>query len=574
MQDAHAILPIGTVIGDRYNVIALLGKGGFGAVYLVHDQRVRSNLFALKEMIDTSKLERSRFAFECELLKRLDHLSLPRVYRSFEDEKSNRSYLLMDYIEGPNLETLRQKQPQKRFPLDQIMNIMAPIIGAVSYLHKQLPPIIHRDIKPANIIVPALGDQTMLVDFGIAKEFDPDSTTTVVRRCSPGYGAPEQYIKGTNPRTDIYGLGATFYTLLTGTVPDDAFYRMTNIGGGKGDPLEPVNQLNANIPDYVSAAIQRAMALNIEDRFPTVEQFWQALNAHPLEKNTPIPPVPPLASPFHAPVTPAPSAPAGFVGPAGPAESFAPQAANKGFDALTPVPQEIPERTRKRPFLPILLALLALALVAGLAGAFWTTSAGHHVSPATPTPAALHKATQAAKPTTAPTPRSTPTPARPTPTVGVTNTPVSSHYPKVAGTHYGTVHNTTANISSNVTIALNQHQGNIGGYVTIALPLQGSGPITSGFVQKNNSIQFKVQGYNGNAPLLFIGNVQSGGSISGNYCSIDKSGHCNLSVGGQGTWNVGAASSSSSSPASSNLPAPVFSLQMNDLRNGNARHVL
>ena len=556
MQDAHAILPIGTVIGDRYNVIALLGKGGFGAVYLVHDQRVRSNLFALKEMIDTSKLERSRFAFECELLKRLDHLSLPRVYRSFEDEKSNRSYLLMDYIEGPNLETLRQKQPQKRFPLDQIMNIMAPIIGAVSYLHKQLPPIIHRDIKPANIIVPALGDQSMLVDFGIAKEFDPDSTTTVVRRCSPGYGAPEQYIKGTNPRTDIYGLGATFYTLLTGTVPDDAFYRMTNIGGGKGDPLEPVNQLNANIPDYVSAAIQHAMALNIEDRFPTVEQFWQALNAHPLEKNTPIPPVPLLASPFHAPVTPAPSAP---------------QAANKGFDALTPVPQEIPERTRKRPFLPILLALLALALVAGLAGTFWATSAGHHVSLATPTPAALHKATPAAKPTTAPTP----TPARPTPTVGVTNTPVSSHYPKVAGTHYGTVHNSTANISSNVTIALNQHQGNIGGYVTISLPLLGSGPITSGFVQKNNFIQFKVQGYNGNAPLLFLGNVQSGGSISGNYCSIDQSDHCNLSVGGQGTWNVGAASSSSSSsPASSNLLAPVFSLQMNDLRNGNARHVL
>ena len=342
---------------------------------------------------------------------------------------------------------------------------------------------------------------------------------------------------------------------------------MTNIGGGKGDPLEPVNQLNANIPDFVSAAIQHAMALNIEDRFPTVEQFWQALNADPLQKNTPIPPVPPLASPFHAPVTPAPSAPAGFVGPVGPAASFAPQVANKGFHALTPVPQEIPERTRKRPLLPILLALLALALVAGLTGAFWATSAGHHVSPATPTPAALHKATPAAK--------------RPIHcsfySDGRSNkyACVILYYPKVAGTHYGTVHNSTANIYSNVTIALNQHQGNIGGYVTIALPLQGSGPITSGFVQENNYIQFKVQGYNGNAPLLFMGNVQSGGSISGNYCSIDQSGRCNLSVGGQGTWNVGAASSSSSSsPASSNLPAPVFSLQMNDLRNGNARHFL
>src|SRR6266568_561268 len=128
VQDVHAILPIGTVIGDRYNVIALLGKGGFGAVYLVRDQRVRGNLFALKEMIDTSKKERARFATEGELLKRLDHPSLPRVYHSFEDQKSNRSYMLMDYIEGPNLEKLRRKQPQMGFPLEQVLTMMAPIV--------------------------------------------------------------------------------------------------------------------------------------------------------------------------------------------------------------------------------------------------------------------------------------------------------------------------------------------------------------------------------------------------------------------------------------------------------------
>jgi len=235
VQDVHAMLPVGTLIGDRYTIVGLLGKGGFSAVYLVRDQRVRGNLFALKEMIDTSKQERARFAFECELLKRLDHSALPRVYRSMEDDQNNRSYMLMDYIEGPNLETLRQKQPQKRFPLSQAMSMMAPIFEAISYLHRQRPPIIHRDIKPSNIIVPTSGDQTVLVDFGIAKEFDPDSTTTAVRRCSPGYGAPEQYNRGTNTRTDIYGLGATLYTLLTGVVPDDAFYRMTNMGSGNGD---------------------------------------------------------------------------------------------------------------------------------------------------------------------------------------------------------------------------------------------------------------------------------------------------------------------------------------------------
>jgi len=107
---------------------------------------------------------------------------------------------------------------------------LAPIMNAVSYLHNQQPPIIHRDIKPANIVVPPSGNEEVLVDFGIAKEFNPDSTTTAVRHVSPGYAAPEQYGLGTNTRTDIYGLGATIYTLLTGVVPADSFYRITQLG--------------------------------------------------------------------------------------------------------------------------------------------------------------------------------------------------------------------------------------------------------------------------------------------------------------------------------------------------------
>ena len=553
MQDVHARLPIGTVIGDRYNVIALLGKGGFGAVYLVRDQRVRGNLFALKEMIDTSKQERARFAFECELLKRLDHPALPRVYHSFEDQKSNRSYMLMDYIEGPNLETLRQKQPQKRFPLEQVLSMMAPIVEAVSYLHQQLPPIIHRDIKPANIIVPSSGDQTVLVDFGIAKEFDPDSTTTIVRRCSPGYGAPEQYDRGTNTRTDIYGLGATVYTLLTGSVPDDAFYRMMNVGSGNGDPLEPAKQRNTSIPDHVSTAIQRAMSINIEERFPTAAQFWQALHASPSQRNTPIPLVLPPASSVNESTDPA------HVIPAMDATSAAPLAANKmahnTITSLTTQTQRTREHITKSRPLPILLAILALVLAIALVAAYWPTIAGHQANTTTPTPATQHRAAPTAKPTPAST--ATHVHPTPTPTAAATGTVVPSPYPKVAGTHNGTVHNTNSGQNANLTLALTQNQGNISGNVTITAPLTGGGPITSGFVQKNNYIQFTVQGYNGNAPLLFMGNVQSSGGMSGTYCSIDQSGHCNTSVGGQGTWSVGAVSSS---PNSSNLPVPAFSL--------------
>jgi len=111
MQDIQMTLPIGTILRDRYIVEELLGKGGYGAVYLVRDVRVRQNQFALKELIDSSKLEREHFTFEGEVLKRVDHPALPRIYRVFDDDKSGRAYILMDYIEGSNLEVLRQRQP-------------------------------------------------------------------------------------------------------------------------------------------------------------------------------------------------------------------------------------------------------------------------------------------------------------------------------------------------------------------------------------------------------------------------------------------------------------------------------
>ncbi len=148
MQELQTTLPVGSIVGGRYQVEKLLGKGGFGAVYLVRDQRVQHNLFALKEVIDPNIQERKRFVFEADLLRRLDHPALPRVYHVFEDDRNERAYMLMDYVEGANLEVLRQQQPNRRFSVPQVLSIIAPIMNAVYYLHNQQPPVIHRDIKP------------------------------------------------------------------------------------------------------------------------------------------------------------------------------------------------------------------------------------------------------------------------------------------------------------------------------------------------------------------------------------------------------------------------------------------
>jgi serine/threonine protein kinase len=283
MQQEQFVLPRGVTVrdpqGKRYVIEGVLGKGAFGAVYLVRDRDEARDLFALKEVINPNKGDRERFAFEGEVLKRLHHRALPRVHCVFENDRLKRVYLLMDYIEGPNLEDLRAGQPGKRFPLPGVLDLMAPIADALRYLHAQDPPIVHRDIKPANIIVPE-GAGAVLADFGSAKEYVPGTGTTILSHRSPGYAALEQYTSGTNPATDIYGLGATLYTLLTGSAPIDAPSRVQQMLSAGIDPLMPAHLLTSAVPRAVAEALGRALAIRSGDRFETVEEFWQVLVAH------------------------------------------------------------------------------------------------------------------------------------------------------------------------------------------------------------------------------------------------------------------------------------------------------
>ena len=557
MQEVQTIIPLGSILRERYVVEGLLGQGGFGAVYLVRDLRVKGNLYALKEAVNPPRKDWERFLFEGELLKRLDHRSLPRVYRVFEDDAPHRAYLLMDYIEGPNLEALRQQQPGKRFSLPQVLLTLVPIIEAVHFLHCQHPPVLHRDIKPSNIIVPASGDAAVLVDFGIAKEYHPDCTTTAFRTGSPGYAAPEQYSTGTSTRSDIYGLGATVYTLLAGSIPADALFRITHMGDGNADPLEPLNQLNPDIPWHIADAIHCAMSINSNDRFPTVERLWQAFETEPTWR------------PLNTPVI-APSAPA--------SQPRFPQN-HMESDTSTPaalaVPKQAPIR-RSRKSRVMLLVLLVLLIASGIWAALLAYLASHPAaSPAALTHlagvAATATVTAAASPTSHPTrasvtvtttprpgatstsqpiktPTSSPTPGttpRPTATTTPSPTPTPSPYPDVAGNYNGTIDDTTNNITTNMALSIQQQpgQGNISGHLTVHQPHSGSGPFT-GTVNTSTYIQFTVTGKN-TSPLYFSGWVQSNGVLNGNYCSLNMQNQCDPNAGASGTWNAAPATGDS-----------------------------
>ncbi len=503
MQKERIILQIGNTVrapnGTHYIIEELLGKGGFGAVYLVRVRQDAHKLFALKEVINPSERDRERFVGEASLLKRLKHRALPQVYDVFENEKLKRVYMLMDYVRGKDSEALLAEQPEQHFSLPLALAIMAPIVDALTYMHNQVPPIVHRDIKPANIIVSTRGEEAVLVDFGLAKEYVSDKTTAVIRHGSPGYAALEQYGHGgTTHRTDVYGLGATLYTLLTGVVPIDVIRRITESKGF--DPLEPASLINPEIPTAVAKAIQRAMSISVEDRFNSVEEFWQELTAHATEQQEDgsVVTMSKLAS------TPL----------------KLPKPLTVTEQELTPVTTTILEKQRETPRLrrhtTLFVMTLSLLLIGVLGTGFFFTVGAYRNS------LSNHAATTILQTTkTSTTHAFTPTsPAN------------ASLYPTIVSSYGGTIADITANSKTAMfLINVQQNHQKIHGLFK-GLGLAGT---FNGTVTTSGRLQFRITIYNGTSTLAFEGTIKIGGDIVGSYQVLDQSGQ---RTGESGLWNV------------------------------------
>ena len=269
----------GELLNYRYRIIKVLGQGGMGSIYRARDEHLDINV-AVKENLYLSDEYTRQFKREANILAQLRHQNLPRVGDYFYI-KGQGQYLIMDFIEG---EDLRERIERiGKLPEKEVVKIGASICLALSYLHSREAPIVHRDLKPGNIKISPEGN-VFLVDFGLAKRMQGTQvTTTGARAMTPGYSPPEQYgTARTDPRSDIYSLGATLYAAETGAIPEDALERMT----GKAK-LTNVRSIRPKATKKLAEAIEKSLSIEPEERFQTADEFREhLLNAMGFESIT------------------------------------------------------------------------------------------------------------------------------------------------------------------------------------------------------------------------------------------------------------------------------------------------
>ncbi|HEX5569745.1 MAG TPA: serine/threonine-protein kinase, partial [Ktedonobacterales bacterium] len=273
MAQPPALAP-GVMLRSRYMIEGYIGGGGFGHIYRARDMAL-GHLRAVKEAFSRDPNAQRQFQLEAEFLLNARHPNLVRAYSVFES--AGRLYLVMDYVDGQTLEDLAIEAIKRthRPPVEsQVLDWMLPICDAVHELHAQPTPIIHRDIKPANIKLSATLNIPILIDLGLAKLFAQGTQTIVAALAfTPGYAPPEQYqaIGATDQRTDVYGLGATLYYLLTGYQPVEAPARIS------AQALPTPRERNPLLSERVNALVLRAMSLDPNDRFQSAKELEREL---------------------------------------------------------------------------------------------------------------------------------------------------------------------------------------------------------------------------------------------------------------------------------------------------------
>ena len=257
----------GDILDGKYELLKLIGRGGMSKVWLAMDTHINKQ-WAVKEIDKTSTeyrktVDETKTLREIEIMKKLDHPSLPRIVDIIDREDA--LCIVMDYIEG---ESLHELLKTRGIPSQEtVVSWVLDICDTLAYLHSFDPPIIYRDMKPANVML-TRDQRIKVIDFGIAKDYREGYEDTMPLG-TRGYASPEHFSQHTDVRSDVYTVGTTMYQLLTGKDPSQPPYYM-----------KPIREINPDLSSGLEKIILKATEKDPDDRYQNMTELASAVESY------------------------------------------------------------------------------------------------------------------------------------------------------------------------------------------------------------------------------------------------------------------------------------------------------
>lgn len=264
----NGTLQTGVILNKNYEIKNLIKQGGMGAVYQAFNRKF-DTACAVKELLNQAVNPKDKqymidsFEREAKILHKLRHPNIPVVIDYFIE--AGRYYLVMDYIEGKDFDTVMASYHGNIVPENTVIEWALEILDALNYLHSQNPPIIYRDMKPANIMLRASDKKVILIDFGIARTITPGGQTLKTKIGTPEFAPKELFHGQPEVRSDIYSLGGTLHCLLTGKFPLAPF------------DFKPLRTHNPKVSEGLERVVMKALATDLKDRYGSAKEMKEAI---------------------------------------------------------------------------------------------------------------------------------------------------------------------------------------------------------------------------------------------------------------------------------------------------------